>query len=109
VRRHLVWADRLFGRMASERVRADKMVRLLRAKVRLVRRHWGPAAAKYGVGMLTLWPLTRMAAWGLLRPFTGGRGRASLETWRSIWRRRVEWLQAVEAAAGAPAAGAVGA
>src|SRR5690606_35725860 len=34
---------------ASERVRADKMVRLLQAKALLIRRHWGPVAARSGV------------------------------------------------------------
>lgn len=89
---------------ASERVRADKLVRLLKAKVLLIRRHWSPAAAKFGVGMLTMWPLTRALAWGLLAGFKGASGRESAQVWSSVWQRRREWLDqpSQPSATGAP-------
>lgn len=69
---------------ASETVRADKMVRLFRAKMELIKRHvpaWqrGSAAA-----MFRLWPLTRLVATTLL-------GRNSRHVWAEIWKRRPEW------------------
>lgn len=75
---------------ASEKVRSGKMVRLFTAKARLFARHWSPAAARFGVAMLDLWALTRLAAFaaaGLLRPSF----REQYQTWRDIWRQRTAW------------------
>jgi hypothetical protein len=74
---------------ASERVRSDKMVRLLSAKVRLIRRHWSPVTRGVGVWMLAMWPLTRAVAWraaAIVGPGSDG------GTWGEVWRRRREWL-----------------
>jgi GT2 family glycosyltransferase len=92
---------------ASERIREDKMVRLLQAKARLLRRHWSPARARLGVAVLTLWPLSRSLACSVMAWSKRlGRGRApdrpaaaptnpaaASTTWRAIWRRRHEWLK----------------
>jgi GT2 family glycosyltransferase len=75
---------------ASERVRADKMVSLFRARVRLYRKHWSRPTAAFGVRMHDLWAFTRMSALGLLARLQPRR-RASFEAWRAIWRRRGEW------------------
>ncbi|MFO0982799.1 MAG: glycosyltransferase family 2 protein [Planctomycetota bacterium] len=72
---------------ASEPVRTDKLVRLLRAKAQLIKHHWRPAPARFGIGMLFLWALSRAIACRLL-----GR-RPGAETWGSVWRRRREWVQ----------------
>ena len=56
---------------ASEKVRAEKMVRLFRAKARLFRKHWRPAAARFGTAMLSLWAFSRMAAHRVLRFISG--------------------------------------
>ena len=77
---------------ASETVRADKMVRLMRAKIELIKRHFRPGTRRLGCALLALWPLSRYVATGvgaaLLR-------RPSLRTkagnWREIWARRNEW------------------
>lgn len=71
---------------ASEKVRSDKMVRLLRAKMELIERHipgWqrGPARA-----LFRLWPLSRRLAFSVLR----GRSN-SAAVWREVWARRAEW------------------
>jgi len=76
---------------ASEAVRADKMVRLFRAKALLFRKHWGPAAARFGAAMLGAWALSRMLAFGLLRWTRRPGASASHATWRDVWRRRREW------------------
>ncbi len=75
---------------ASEKARSGKMVQLFTAKARLFTRHWSPPAARFGVAMLDLWALTRLAAFaaaGMFRP----RFRESYQTWREIWRQRTAW------------------
>src|SRR5690606_11024814 len=52
---------------ASERVRADKMVRLLNAKIRLVHRHWSRPWRSLAQPIVLLWPLTRAAAFWIAR------------------------------------------
>jgi GT2 family glycosyltransferase len=70
---------------ASESVRSDKMVRLLRAKLLLIRRHFPPWQRPIGLLLFRLWPLTRY--WGT---YVLGR-REAAETWRQVWHRRAEW------------------
>jgi len=75
---------------ASERVRADKMVRLFQAKAMLFERHWSRSAAAIGVRLLDLWALSRFVAFRFLS-LVQARFSESCETWRSIWSRRREW------------------
>jgi len=70
---------------ASERVKADKLVRLLRAKAMLIRRHWSPVMAAVGVRLLALGCLTRSVA--------ARRGSESGQFWSAGWRRRAEWMR----------------
>lgn len=75
---------------ASEKVRAAKMIRLFRAKAQLFHRHWSPMAARFGVAMLDLWTLSRLAAFtvaGAVR----ARYQDSAATWRDVWKGRSEW------------------
>ncbi|MGB3244717.1 MAG: glycosyltransferase family 2 protein [Sulfitobacter sp.] len=69
---------------ASEKVRSDKMVRLLRAKVLLIKRHFPAWQQPLALLLLRLWPWSR--SWGtwLLR-------RGGAPTWAEIWERRQEW------------------
>ena len=55
---------------ASETVRADKMVRLLRAKRELVTRHFGPLSRPLAAGLLMLWPLGRAVLLGVAARLT---------------------------------------
>jgi len=76
---------------ASETVRAEKMVHLLRGKARLMLNHWSPARRRMGVAALDFWCLSRWLAWSLAARL-GRRGAGEqAETWRAIWRRRGEW------------------
>lgn len=75
---------------ASEKVRADKMVRLFSAKALLFHRHWSPLASRFGIRMLDLWALTRTAAFGLLC-LLQPRRRDAYDTWRNVFRRRHQW------------------
>lgn len=71
---------------ASEKVRSDKMVRLISAKCELVDRHipdWQKPLAR---ALLRLWPWTRKLAFSILRP-----GGDNAQIWAEIWDRRQEW------------------
>ena len=71
---------------ASERVQADKMVRILRAKMELIRRHFPSWQRAPASALFRLWPLSRRWVAGLVP----GR-RTSADAWREIWARRAEW------------------
>lgn len=77
---------------ASERARADKMVRLLAAKASLIARHFTPATRSPGLALLALWPLTRWIGLALAARLSGSAAqRESALVWRAIWQRRGEW------------------
>ncbi len=77
---------------ASQAVRSDRSVRLLRAKMELIKRHFPVQSRWLGLALFRLWPLSRRIACGL-----GGRllGRAALtdqaRIWAEVWARRKEW------------------
>ena len=77
---------------ASEKVRADKMVRLLRAKISLIDRHFPRGTRTVGRWMLQAWPLSRALAFRVAAAL-GGRDdlRETADNWRKIWSRRDEW------------------
>jgi len=75
---------------ASEKGRADKLVRLLRAKTQLVRKHWPRRSAWFGVRMLKAWAWTRMAGFSMIA-LARSRYRDTAVAWASVWRRRGEW------------------
>jgi GT2 family glycosyltransferase len=78
---------------ASERVRTDKLVRLLTAKTTLIRRHWHPALQPLGVALLLAWPLTRAIASLVGARWMQETGAATdnAAAWREVWSRRREW------------------
>ncbi len=77
---------------ASEKVFADKVVRLMRAKTELIKRHFAPGTRHLGRALFALWPWSRWVALSI-----AGRllGRADIKeqagTWGEIWQRRTEW------------------
>lgn len=76
---------------ASEAVRADKMVRLMRAKTELVARHFAPGTRRIGKLLFALWPLSRALAWRAIA-LTGRAGATdNAAIWREVWNRRTEW------------------
>ncbi|SFE79953.1 glycosyltransferase family 2 protein [Roseivivax sediminis] len=70
---------------ASEKIRADKLIRLMRAKISLIDAHFPMASRPLGRFLFALWPLSRHIYATLL-----GRGEARA-TWYEVWRRRSEW------------------
>lgn len=77
---------------ASESIRADKMARLLKAKVQLFNKHWTPLKARYAVVMLKLWSLSRTLVFKLLSKIKPTK-KTSYESWLEIWNRRCEWVR----------------
>ena len=75
---------------ASEKVRADKMVRLFCAKSLLFRKHWTSALANFGIWTLSFHAGLRMATNWFFKAVSPSRSQA-FETWRTVWRRRREW------------------
>ncbi|MFQ5655772.1 MAG: glycosyltransferase family 2 protein [Planctomycetota bacterium] len=75
----------------SEASRAGKMVRLLKARRRLMARHWSPWSYPFGCGMQRLWVLSRWVAWKILE--LAGRKNASerSQAYAEVWQRRAEW------------------
>jgi hypothetical protein len=76
---------------ASETTRADKAVKVLKAKATLIRRHFSAPTVPLGLALNALWPLSRMVtlrAASVLNPSLAKRA----ETWREVWSRRGEWL-----------------
>lgn len=76
---------------AATSKREDKLRRLLKAKVTLVRDHWSPAMAPIGVGLLLMGAGARRVATGLRAKAGKSEGRE--ETWKSVWENRKDWLE----------------
>lgn len=79
---------------ASEKVRADKMVRLFSAKIELQKVHWNAFEQAWGRICFQLWVLTRLVANKALYVFKNKQSYIdSAATWNEIWNRRQEWLK----------------
>ncbi len=76
---------------ASEKVRADKMIRLFRAKEMLMVQHWHPFKARFGAMMLGLGVRSRASASKLLTVVSPKGFGKNADSWQEIWKRRREW------------------
>jgi GT2 family glycosyltransferase len=76
---------------ASETVKADKLVRLLSAKMRLVEFHFPGNSKWLGRWLLSLWPLSRYWAHAMLSSLVGPSSTRKSAVWREVVRRRNEW------------------
>lgn len=77
---------------ASERVQADKLVRLLTAKVELARRHLGPLGAWWSRWMYAQHALIRWMTWSLLGALGKRGARDHARTWADVFSRRGQWM-----------------
>lgn len=77
---------------ASERVRADKIIRLIKAKATLILVHFPRGRKRLGLALLAAWPLSRMIAHRLLSALGVRRYREHAQAWIEVWARRREWL-----------------
>lgn len=76
---------------ASERVFADKLVRLLRAKALLIDMHFSPVARKICRGLLFLWPIRRFCIHLVLAAFGRRASDEARDAWREAVRRYPDW------------------
>lgn len=76
----------------SERVLADKMMKLLAGKATLIQRHWPLPIRALGLHLLAAWPFSRWLAMSAAAAVTGSEHhRRAATTWREIWDARIEW------------------
>ena len=75
---------------ASETVRVEKQIRLYRALVTLIRRHFRSWQQPLARGLLLAVPLSRTLALAVLGPLGVGSPR-NRGAWAELWRRRAEW------------------
>ena len=79
---------------ASEKKRADKLVKLLTAKAQLIRNHWSPLTIDFGVFLLMLWPLSRYVAYKMYCLLVKSKKNdESYEVWEAVWQSRSVWLK----------------
>lgn len=77
---------------ASEKIRSDKLVRLLTAKAELIKRHFSPGTRGLGLFLLHLWPLSRhLSLLFLVKVAKRDRLADKASAWRDVWQRRAEW------------------
>lgn len=75
---------------ASETVRADKVVRLFKAKAQVYALHWSKPAFWFGRLTLTLWAWSRfILCW--TRMLFNRNAKESYTTWKNIWGKREAW------------------
>ncbi len=77
---------------ASEKIFADKMVRLLSAKSTFIRRHWPGRSSWFGISMLWLWVLRRYLFTILSSLFPTHGDRRNVSEMKKIWKHRSNWL-----------------
>lgn len=77
---------------ASERIRADKMVKLLKAKMLLVEFHFSPATRTIGKWLLALWPLSRYGMHKLLAASGRRASDEARDVWREVFARKRDWF-----------------
>lgn len=75
---------------ASETIRSDKLVRLLTAKMLLIREHFPTKTQRLGYWLLSQWPLSR--AWAhLLLEKVSLSSRQKQQVWQEVVNRADEW------------------
>jgi N-acetylglucosaminyl-diphospho-decaprenol L-rhamnosyltransferase len=76
---------------ASEASQTEKLIKISRGRITLMRKHWGPAKLAIGLMLYRLWALLRLIGSRFLSGPRDIPGQ-SAEKWRTIWQRRAEWL-----------------
>lgn len=76
---------------ASERVRGDKLVRLMRAKMLLVRMHFHPWTRALGICLLASWPLSRFWIHKVLVALGRSASAPAREAWATVLDQKDKW------------------
>jgi hypothetical protein len=76
---------------ASETVQSDKLVRLIKAKMTLLYKHFPSATRGLAMWLMKLWPLSRYFAHLVLAKLGRQKSKESVTVWKSVWDRREIW------------------
>lgn len=76
---------------ASEVTGTEKVVKTVRGRITLMRKHWSAPAYALGRALLLFWALSRLIASRWTHGRQDDRSTAN-DKWRAIWLRRSEWL-----------------
>lgn len=77
---------------ASEKIRADKLVRLLKAKMLLICFHFPIMTRRIGCWLLILWPASRyLAHLSLARLGRNDSSQEAANVWKEVMQRKNEW------------------
>jgi GT2 family glycosyltransferase len=83
---------------ASEPVRADRLVRMFKAKMTLIRHHFRDWERPTGQWLFRMVPLGRYLAFSVVAMVTRQPGvRETAGVWGEVWARRAEWQNGEEA------------
>ena len=75
---------------ASEKNRPDKLIRLLKAKMLLIEKHFPSRTKRIGLWLFSLWPVSRAIAHKILT-LVGLSTQSSYQAWKEVVDRRDEW------------------
>lgn len=73
----------------SEASPIEKTIKITRGRVTLIRKHWPAWQRELGLALFRAWALSRAIGSHVARDRRGG----SSDKWKTIWRRRAEWLR----------------
>jgi len=76
----------------SEKVREEKIIRLYRAKVQLMRRHMSPVAATLAIWLQLANVVRRWLLWKVLGLLGRPDARQAQHVFAQVWKRRNEWI-----------------
>jgi hypothetical protein len=74
---------------ASYPATEDRIVKVLKGRITLIRDHWGWLAQPLGSGLLMAGTAIRQAVEGAK---SVAKTEGAVTTWRLVWHRRSEWL-----------------
>ncbi|MEE4206594.1 MAG: glycosyltransferase family 2 protein [Erythrobacter sp.] len=75
---------------ASYAASEERIVKVLKGQVTIIRDHWGALRAPLGIGLLLVWAGLRSLARSVAR--NRARRENGTDPWISVWNRRREWL-----------------
>ena len=77
---------------ASEKIRSDKIIRLMKAKAQLIFFHFPGYSKNFALCLLYLWPWSRMCAHSILFKLGFKEASDSAEVWREVVHRSELWF-----------------
>lgn len=78
---------------ASEKNKADKIIKLLKAKMSLLNDHLPNRKKYFAQALLKLWPYSRYLAFSLLKILRVIDSEERLTIWKLVWQKKNEWAR----------------